>query len=249
MNILKDIFETNKSIIPKAFRLALKNWPIIFTGLIYSIISIVLFRIVFVFWILAGIVVTLVVSALFSNYLYLIENIIRYGKITLDDFKKGFTVYLWKIYGIMVVIWLVNYAASLILSPILNIKIGFVSLWLIVQGVAVILLNCLPEVIYQKDYVFGESFGYAYTFIKENWIDWFIPNIILGLLFYLIMGRTFILNTLVSGMAFSLSTGSYIMYFAGQLLLSYTMIYRGLLFDSLSSTTRRKRMFMRNVYK
>ncbi|TCO73617.1 hypothetical protein [Marinisporobacter balticus] len=249
MNFLKDIIQTNKSIVPKAFYLALKNWQIIFTGLVYSIISILLFRIVFVFWILAGIVVTLVVSALFSNYLYLVENIIRYGKITLDDFKKGFTVYIRKIYGIVVVIWLVNYAVSLLLSPILNIKIGFVSLWMLVQGVGFILLNPLPEMIYQKEYALGESFSYAFSFIKENWIDWFVPNIILGLLFYSIMGRTIIFNMLMGGIGFSLSSGSFIMYFAGQLLLSYTMIYRGLLFDILSMTTRRKRMFMRNVYK
>ena len=87
MNLFKDIWETNKEIIPKAYRLLLKNWPILFTGIVYSIILILLWRVAFMFWILAGLVITLVQSAIISNYLYLIENIIRYQRITMEDFK------------------------------------------------------------------------------------------------------------------------------------------------------------------
>ncbi|QEK12472.1 hypothetical protein FQB35_09110 [Crassaminicella thermophila] len=249
MNIFQDIVETNKNIIPKAFQLAVKNWPIVFTGIIYSIISILLFRIASLFWILAGILLSLVVSALFSNYLYLIENIIRYGKISFEDFKRGFTVYIWKIYGAMVVIWLVNYGASLLLGSILRVKIGFISFWALLQWIAFLLLNCLPEVIYQKHYAVGESFNYSFSFIKENWIDWFVPNIFLGLLLYIVMGRMLTYNVFLGVSFLHLSIRSIIIYFAGQFLLSFMMVYRGLLFDILSSTTRRKRIFMRNVYK
>jgi uncharacterized integral membrane protein len=209
----------------------------------------VLFRISFIFSILAGIVITLVMSALFSNYLYLIENIISYGKITLDDFKKGFQVYIWKIYGIMVVIWFINYGAGLFLSPILKLRIGFITLWMLLYWVAFILLNCLPEVIYQKHYDLKEMFQYSFSFVKENWIDWFVPNIFLGILFYFVMGKTLTISYLMGSFSFSLSIKRIVSYFLGQLLLSFIMIYRGLLFDLLSSTTRRKRMFKRNMYK
>ena len=202
------------------------------------------------FWILAGIVIALVQGALISNYLYLVENIILYDRISIVDFKKGFRVYLWKIYGVLVVLWFANYAASIFLSPILNIQIGFITLWTIVMFIAFIGLNCLPEVIYQKHYNVGESFGYCFDFIRENWLDWFIPNIILWIILYVIVGAFIPLNLFMGGsIFFSLTLKSLVTYIIGQFLFSFMMIYRGLLFQILKDTTRRKRMFMRNVYK
>lgn len=249
MNILQDILETNREVLKKSVPLALKNWPILFTGLAYSVIILLLFRIASLFWILAGILITLVQSALISNYLYLIENIIQYGKISIEDFKRGFTVYIWKIYGIMVVVWFVNYGLSLFLSPLLRIQIAFISLGGLIQFAAFILLNCMPEVIYQKHYMVGESFSYCVEFIKENWLDWFVPNILLGILFAALTGSVFTTNLLIGNPLMRLSINGIISYLIGQLFLSFMMIYRGLLFRALSGSTRRKRMYMRNMYR
>lgn len=249
MNIFQDILETNREVLKKSTPLVLKNWPILFTGVVYSVIILFLFRVAFMFWILAGIIVTAVQSALISNYLYLIENIIRYGKISIEDFKRGFTVYIWKVYGIMVVIWFVNYGLSLFLSPLLRIQIGFVSFWSLIQLAAFILLNCLPEVIYQKHYMVGESFSYCVEFIKENWLDWFVPNILLGVLFVVLTGRVLTANFLIGNPLVRLSIDGIVLYLAGQLFLSFVMIYRGLLFQLLSGSSRRKRAYMRNMYR
>lgn len=249
MNIFQDILETNREVLKKSAPLVLKNWPILFTGVVYSVIILFLFRVAFMFWILAGIIVTAVQSALISNYLYLIENIIRYGKISIEDFKRGFTVYIWKVYGIMVVIWFVNYGLSLFLSPLLRIQIGFVSFWSLIQLAAFILLNCLPEVIYQKHYMVGESFSYCVEFIKENWLDWFVPNILLGVLFAVLTGRVLTANFLIGNPLVRLSFDGVALYLAGQLFLSFVMIYRGLLFQLLSGSSRRKRAYMRNMYR
>jgi hypothetical protein len=249
LNILEDLIGVNKETIPKAVKLTLNNWPIIFTGLVYAVILGILWRVAFMFSLLAGIIITLVQGALFSNYLYLIENIIRYGKIDLEDFKQGFKIYLGKIYGILVVIWFVNYGASLFLSPLLNIRLGFISLWSLVLIAAFILLNCLPEVIYQKHYHVAESFTYAFEFMKENWIDWLIPNAVLLGTFVMLTGSGLNPAAILGRGVFSVSTQSIAGYIAAQLLLSFIMVYRGLLFDVLSTTSRRKRMFMRNNYK
>ena len=249
MNIFQYILETNREVLKKSTPLVLKNWPILFTGVVYSVIILFLFRVAFMFWILAGIIVTAVQSALISNYLYLIENIIRYGKISIEDFKRGFTVYIWKVYGIMVVIWFVNYGLSLFLSPLLRIQIGFVSFWSLIQLAAFILLNCLPEVIYQKHYMVGESFSYCVEFIKENWLDWFVPNILLGVLFVVLTGRVLTANFLIGNPLVRLSIDGIVLYLAGQLFLSFVMIYRGLLFQLLSGSSRRKRAYMRNMYR
>lgn len=248
MNIIQDIIGVNKEIIPKGIKLTLNNWPIIFTGFVYAIILGVLWRVAFMFSILAGIIITLVQGALFSNYLYLIENIIRYGKIDFEDFKSGFKVYTGKIYGILVVIWFVNYGAGLFLRPLLNIQLGFISLWTIFLIVAFILLNCLPEVIYQKHCHVADSFTYSFEFIKENWLDWLLPNVILLGAFVWLTGSGLNPSAILGRGLFALSTQSIIGYAVGQLLLSFIMVYRGLLFNILSTTSRRKRMFMRNTY-
>ncbi|MFT9495447.1 hypothetical protein [Anaerosolibacter sp.] len=249
MNIIEDLIGVNKEIIPKSVKLTLNNWPIIFTGFVYAVILSVLGRVAFMFSILAGIIITLVQGALFSNYLYLIENIVRYGKIDLEDFKQGFKVYLGKIYGILVVIWFVNYGAGLFLRPILNIQLGFISLWSILMIAAFILLNCLPEVIYQKHYRVAESFTYAFEFMKENWLDWLVPNAVLFGVFAVLTGSGPNATAIFGRGIFSVSTQSIAGYIAAQLLLSFIMVYRGLLFNVLSTTSRRKRMFMRNSYK
>lgn len=248
MYILEDIWQTNKKIAPKAFKLMWKNWQIIFTGIIYSAILILLWRVAFMFWILAGIVITLVQGALISNYIYLIENIIQYQRITIEDFKRGFGAYIWKVYGIMFVIWFVNYGANLFLKPLFSIRIGTISLWFLIEIVAFLLLNCLPEAIYQKHYDIGGTFRYSFEFIKENWIDWFVPNFILGLLFYVAVGDMFISNFLMGKVAFRFASSGVFFYVIGQFLLAFIMIYRGMLFEILSNTSRRKRMFMRNRY-
>ncbi len=247
MDILKDIIETNKSIVVKALKFTVHNWQIIFTGFVYSVVFLLLMRIASMFWIFGGIVISIAQAGIISNYLYLIENIIRYDKISLDDFKMGFKVYIWKIYGVLIVIWFANYGADIFLRPILNIRIGPVSLWAFLGFVAFIFLNVLPEVIYQKHYAVGESFNYSFDFIKENWIDWFIPNIIFAVILTVLVGGINPMNILTKGINIGILSG--FSYIVGQLLLSFIMIYRGLLFQILSGSSRRKRKFMRNVYR
>ncbi|WP_129600563.1 hypothetical protein [Anaerophilus nitritogenes] len=247
MNIVQDLYTTNKNVLRKTIKSSLKNWPILFAGFVYLIVSALLFRVATLFWILGGIFITIVQSALLSDYLYLIENIIRHGKISIEDFKKGFTIYLWKMYGVLVVVWLVKYGIDLILAPIMNIKIGTFTLWFLIELVAFVFLNCLLEVIYQRDESIGENFSYSFSFMKENFIDWWIPNILLGFMIYYVLGQVININILMGNIPLSFSMKGILFYIVGQFLISFTMIYRGFLFDILSTTTRRKRMFMRKI--
>ncbi|WP_053956193.1 hypothetical protein [Inediibacterium massiliense] len=247
MNMIQDIYITNQKVLKKTIEASVKNWPIVFTGFVYLIISILLFRVAVLFGILGGILVGIVQNALLSNYLYLIENIIRYGKISIEDFKKGFTIYLWKIYGIFVVIWLVHYGIDLILAPVMHIKIGTFTLWTVIELVAFVFLNCILEVIYQRDESIGENFSYSFSFMKENFIDWWIPNILLGIMIYYILGQVMNINILMGNIPLSFSIKGVVLYIVGQFLISFTMVYRGFLFGILSTTTRRKRLFMRNM--
>ena len=248
MEIIQDIIYTNKKVIRGTFKNLIKNWPIIFTGLFYSTATLILALVLPFFWILAGLVLIVSTSALISNYLYLINCIIERGSFKLDDFKSGFTAYLSKIWGIL----FIGYVASIIINTLLmpGFRRGFnpMGLGVIINFLAFVLFNALPETIYQKHYNLWESIKYTVEFVRDNWIEWFIPNLILILLLYLFTGKL-LLGIFNYHLPFrvSLSPLSIILYIVGQIWLSFMMIYRGYLFEILSTSNRRKRLFMREL--
>ncbi|RKD32572.1 hypothetical protein [Thermohalobacter berrensis] len=254
MEILRDLYYTNRLTAKKTYKLFLANWPIIFTGFVYTIINIILFSVIsFLFTgvlrLLAGIVIALATSSLVSNYLYLLSNIIKYDKFTLHDFKLGFKAFLWKVYGVLVIGWIAGLLFQMALAPILYRIIPSGILSLIISLLVFVFLNPLPETIYQKFYSPWETIVYSFEFIKENWLEWFIPNIVLIYLIYLTTGTT--MTTLFPTqvfMGFDFSLKGILLYLLGQILFSFTMIYRGKLFETLSTSTRRKRLFMRDFY-
>ncbi len=117
--------------------------------------------------------------------------------------------------------------------------IGAINLFML------IIFNAIPETIYQKYYSEGDTVVYATQFIKENALEWFAPNVILLGILYLISSRLSLflasLNLSIVGTLISLVLVSGIT--------SFAMIYRGYLFEMLTTTTRRKRVFMNNMYK
>ena len=119
----------------------------------------------------------------------------------------------------------------------------------VISIVILIALNPLPETIYQKNYSSFESIKYAFEFMKENWFNWMLPNIIFYFLLYLIT-NTLLLDVFTTHLDFNFSftIKGIVLYFLGQTLFSFIMIYRGHLFKLLSTSTRRKRMYMNKFY-
>ncbi len=258
MDILKDLLLVNKSTLRKASKLFLSNWAIVFTGFAYTILNVILMIVINVLFSIpilgffSGIISFIATSAMISNFLYLLNQIIRYGRITFQDFKDGFTVYLWKVYGVLFIGWAASFLYGRIIEPVIfsmNLSLAG-TLSFIIGLLVLILMNALPESIYQKHYSAWETVTYAFNFVKENWIEWFVPNVIMLGVFYLVTGNV-IRDVLAisSGYFYSFSIKGIILYIIGQLLFTFIMIYRGILFDTLSTSTRRKRAYMQHLYK
>lgn len=231
----------------KSVKSLISNWPIVFTGIVYTSINIAIISLVMtvfrgVLSIFAGIILAIVSASLISNYLYLLFNIINYNKITFQDFKDGFKYYLRKVYMIFFLAWI----GSFLLDAIRG-MMGFnpYVLNLIITLSIFVILNALPETLYLKVLDPMDSIMYAVDFIKENWFNWLLPNLILYGIIYLVTGRI-VTNIFATHMniGFGLSGMAWIRYLIGQGLFSFTMIYRGHLYKLLSTSTRRKRMFM-----
>jgi len=257
MKIIQDLVFINKNTIKKSSKLFINNWQLIFTGVIYTIINILLFATIAmlsripIIGFFTGIVSFIATSAMISNYFYLLNNIIKYGKFTWKDFKDGFKAYLWKVYQVLFIGWLASYLFSIFISPILyNTGVSGGVINYIISLLVLILLNALPESVYQKFYSAWESIVYAFNFIRENWIEWFIPNVIMIAVLYFTTGRILTdLFTININFGFDISPKGILLYIIGQILFSFIMIYRGVLFELLSTSTRRKRMFMKDFYK
>lgn len=247
MNIIKDIVYVNKDAGLKTIDSFKKNWMIIFTGFVYTILNIAIYGLLGSLlsgplYIISGIIAALITSAMISNYLYLLFNIINYNRVTIMDFKNGFGYFVRKIYGVFFIV----YVANLLLSLVSNI-LGSLSTFLItILYISVlVILNPLPETIYLKYYNPWESIVEAADFMKENWLNWGIPNIIFFLLLYFVTGIRLLnlFNTHLS-YNFIFDLVELGIYLTGQIIFSIMMIYRGHLYRLLSGSTRRKRMFM-----
>lgn len=211
-----------------------KNWIVSFAPLAYALILWLTVATVARLGFIGGIVLMLVSQACVSSGLYLIENIVRMGKTNFDDFVKGFSVYLWELVRISFILWIPLRLAKIALAELPN---GGLMLALI-EIALYVLLNPVPEFIYQTRSSGLELLGASYNFIVENWIEWFIPNIALTILGYLLLSALSLLTLGLPGFG-----QFFVVSFGLGLCLSYIMVFRGFLFAELNGTTRRSRAY------
>jgi hypothetical protein len=184
--------------------------------------------------ILGGFLLGLVSQACISSGLYLVKNMIDSGKTDFNDFARGFTVYLWDLITISFILWIPMRLAGMALATIPN---GLL-IYFCIQIALYILLNPVPELIYQSRTSGLELLGASYNFIVENWIEWLIPNILLAIGGYALL-RLF--ESLLFGLPAFIQLFLYS--FGLGLFLTYMMTFRGFLFAELHGTTRRSRIY------
>lgn len=247
MDYIKDFIYVNKETINKSARGLRENLLFLAVGVIFYIIELVASYIIGLLVagptsILSGFINAFVRSAIYSSYLYILFNIINYRRFRFSDIKTGFSHFLWKVYGV----FFIMYIAQLILGLLGNL-LGTAAniLNILILLTAFIVFNALPEAIYLKDYRPMDTLTYTMDFIKENWLNWFIPNIIFGAVLFLLGVRQF--GTIFSPSLINNPYAALITMVPAlviRIVFSVFMLYRGFLFKLLSTSTRRKRMFM-----
>lgn len=222
----------------KAWQSVARNWVVSFAPVAYGMILSAAGSLAAPFGMLGGILLALVSQACVSSGLYLIENIVRSGKTNVDDFAKGFTVYLWELVRIVFILWIPMRIASITLAGVPNGALVFA----LIQIALYILLNPVPEFIYQTRASGLELIGVSYNFVVENWIEWFVPNIVITVVGYFVLE---LLGVIASGLPAFLQL--FVLTFGFGLCLTYFMVFRGFLFSELNGTTRRARVFRYNA--
>jgi hypothetical protein len=239
MNIFKDMVETSMDALKKTISITARNpvmlllGPMVFIGI--SVAGMLLGNL----GIIGSIGYFLVQAILFSAFLYYIEAIGRGRRFSFDDINYASRVYLSKVMGVMFIIYLVNILLGLVGNLFSAIGGPLVSLIVFaVYASEFIVLSAVPETIYRKSLSEMETIMESIRFLRENHIVWLFPNILAVLaafgIFYSLSGLLSI-SSLGGIAAIILSIG-----------LGPFMTMRGLLYQTLSTTSMRKRFFMRN---
>lgn len=186
-----------------------------------------------------GFVLGFLLAAVFSAYLYFVAETVQNSKASLADFKKSMGAYFWSLINVSFMMWIFNLMFTYAIAG--NPHSG--TLRLALNFLVLVLLNAVPEIIYQRGtYGFGAVIE-SIKFIQENWIEWLVPHLLLGGAIYLASPTLFDLLTAGPAGALSLYVLSLPLAIAGGVLLHVLMVFRGHLFDALNSSSHRQRMF------
>jgi hypothetical protein len=234
MESIKALLWIYRTALARSVELLIGNWGIIFAPLAYSLLLSVATLILSPFWLIGGMLLTAVAAACASSALYLLDNVMRVGKTNLNDFLKGFSVYLGEVLTIAFILWI----PLMLLSRVAYTTAEGPFIVLAVQMLLYVFLNPVPELIYQNRLSGLSLLSASYEFIVANWIEWFLPNILLTALGYLLLAA---LNQVAVHLPWFVEFFFVSSVFG--LFLMFLMIYRGLLFSELNGTTRRSRVF------
>jgi hypothetical protein len=234
MKILQVTLWMYATALERSWQAVRKNWVVSFAPVVFGIILAVVGSVVAPLGIIGGFIYSLVSAACASSGLYLIKNLVDSGKANFNDFLNGFTVYIWDVITILFIVGIPMRLAAMSLASVAN---GALLYFLLRLGLY-ILLNAVPELIYQSRTSGLELISASYNFIVENWLEWLIPNIMFAVAGYFLLDM---FGSLIYGLPLYLELFLHALSLG--LGLAYFMTFRGFLFSELYGTTRRSRLY------
>ena len=158
----------------------------------------------------------------------------------------------WAVISVSFIIFLVNYGMSG-----LSVDSDGMRIRMLVFFGIVFMFNALPEVVYLKGTQSVYAFSEALRFTKENWIEWYLPFMImlspwiilaphpmLILLKFALVSTLLPTAILIDGLTYMLPSWEYMGPILGLVLANWFMIFRGKLFEELDSGSRRRRIYL-----
>ena len=205
--------------------LALRNWAVGLVVIVYAAILWAVRLLAAPLGIVGGLLLYLTSVACFSSWLSLVEQVMRVGRVRMQDLPAGFTAYFGDLLTVGFLFWGLQLIASFVLAP-------FPFLQIIFMLAVFVFLNAVPELVYLGRHAPAELLMESYRFIGENWIEWFPASIVL------LAGVVAVLALVPTGILADALVG---------IVLYFGMIVRGLLFLELATSGRRAREFRRRA--
>jgi hypothetical protein len=234
MTILQATLWIYATALQRSWHCVVKNWIVSFAPVAYGFIMSLAGLVAAPLGILGGFVLGVASQACLSSGLHLIKNMITSGKANLNDFMTGFTAYLWDLLTVAFILWIPLRLAAAALGSIPNGDL----IYFMIQAALYVLLNPVPEFIYQTRTSGLDLLSASYNFIVENWLEWLLPNIIITVAGFFLLR---VVSALVWPLPFFVQ--GFVIAFVFGLFLTYFMTFRGFLFTELHGTTRRSRAY------
>ncbi len=227
MSWLTVTFGLYRRTLARAAALTRRNWPVLGSLFVYSVAMSMAMALAPALGLLGGFLLSFVWAACVGSFLYLVEMLVRTSRVTLDDFRRSAGAYLWDVVGVTFVVWLAFRLLAPVLAPVPQGPMLLFGLNLVI----LVFFNAVPELIYLGRCSSLELLGQSYAFIGENWIEWFPLTLALGAL---VLGVAALpVAPLLGWLKLALVA----------LLVSFTMVARGILFLELHGSSRRSRAF------
>ncbi|WP_300408264.1 hypothetical protein [Lagierella sp.] len=235
MDIFKDFFHIQQKALKRTFknpRYIIIVSAIIIAGIISTnILSNILFGIVKGGGYFSGLLIYILRVFIIGFLMSILYRAVKDSKSKTLYQNYDFSQFAIKILQIGFILYLVNFLLRTVNG----------NLYRIIYLISLLVFNALPETIYLEEYDGFNSIVYSVDFFKNNLVNWGLSNIIISLIFYYVMRGQNLLAILnlkdIKGILVSVLI---------VLLAGIYMIYRGVLFDELNGSSRRKREFMRN---
>jgi len=267
VNQLAAAFELYRQALRKTWHSLLKGWVIIVAVIGFLFLLLLAQQIAMPLGMAGGFLLGAVNALLVGATLSLIEQAVSYARtITIKDVLDSFGHYFWDVIGVGFVLWLPLMALDMGTQQNPNGALISYAVMLLIF----ILLNPAPEVIYQVPHDSPlDVFKHAYDFVLENWIEWFLPILVLllplvaapgGLTsFFLLSHRVgrgagldfsqilifpfAILGSWLSSFGLGPELAQYVILLFTPPLAVTILLFRGHLFASLSRSSHRQRQF------
>jgi hypothetical protein len=214
-------------------------------GLVFSLIA----PFVAAFGLIGGLILGLVLALCVSSYLYFIANVVNGSRVSPQELAESWRPFFGSVITILFFLSIVQY----VLAVLLQSSPGAYVLRSLINLVLLIILNPVPEIIYQGRAQGFDMLQESVEFLRDSGVEWFLPFVALAVLSMFLfplpiltmplqIGR-FTFPLLSGGGFFSSSPLGLIWTILSAVLLFVLMIFRGLLFRALSGSTRRQRVF------
>lgn len=259
-NILDDIRGIGsiyKSSIYEATSALIKAWPILPASLFAYAAFAFLLTLVGGLGMAGGFIAGLAYIALLSFFYNWMSAAVQRQKITfrsLGDFD-------WSLFSSLMSVGFILWIAHMLIEPF---SMTEETHWIFacIELAIFILLNAIPEIVYIKRFESIVALKYSFSFVKDNWIEWFAPLVIL-LLPILLARPISVLTSLAGVNPFSAGgdplfparfifsqSASFLTLLLGSIGIAlaivvtvWFMLFRGFLFQKLDGSSRRQRTY------
>jgi hypothetical protein len=205
---------------------------------------------------LGSIAMYFALAALISSYLHLLSAAVAGRRLALHDLLPSFRARFWDVVSVLFAFWIIMRGLGLVtanMGPKRDIVVALVGLAMAV------FFNPVPELIYQGSSRSFALLGDSARFISAHWPEWLAPNIVLaaallapvGLLGGLGVGGSVLRIQVVfslGGLTNVIGSVPLWLLPAVLLLVHFAMVFRGLLFEELSSGISARQRAIRDAW-